>query len=171
MVSKPLFVLLNATLQTCLINGATRVRESGLTVSTEKLPGETILFFRTDSGEGRKNLCMLQDNLKVCDYLVYYAKAEHEKEIICFLELKGKNVEEAVRQVINTCQYVKALIKQHITESQHQHIVRKVCICLHGRTSRLKQSLNDQLIKEFGKNNIRIKHGLTHDKELGSFLR
>ena len=74
MVSKPLFVLLNGTLQTCLINGATRVRESGLTVSTEKLPGETILFFRTDSGEGRKKLNMLQENLKICDYLVYYSR-------------------------------------------------------------------------------------------------
>jgi hypothetical protein len=149
-------------------NTRSRIRFNG---QHREALGETILFFRTDSGEGRKKLNMLQENLKICDYVVYYAKSDEEKEIICFLELKGKKLEEAARQVISTCYHVNALIKQQIAENQHQKFVRKVCICLHGQASRLKQSLNDQLIKEFGKDNIRIKHGITHDKELGSFLR
>ena len=51
MASDSMHALLSVTLAGCFVRG-TSVTESGLTVSTDRLPGEIILFFKTDSPEG-----------------------------------------------------------------------------------------------------------------------
>src|SRR5947209_17197983 len=101
MASKPMFTLIKATLQTCRIEG-TSVRESGLIVSIETQPGEMILFFHIDQDEGRKYLKMVGEGLKICDYLVFYTKDDEDRELVCLLELKGRKLEDAVKQVLNT---------------------------------------------------------------------
>lgn len=55
MSSKTMQIFLDTMLHACSIDG-THVNESGLKVSTEVLPGETILFFHIDSNFGRTNL-------------------------------------------------------------------------------------------------------------------
>ncbi|HVB20634.1 MAG TPA: hypothetical protein VNG51_01635 [Ktedonobacteraceae bacterium] len=169
MASKPMLSLLNASLEACLIEG-TRVRESGLIVSTEVVQGETILFFHIDCEEGRKNLNLVGVGSKICDYLVFYTKDEEDKEIVCFLELKGKDLDGAIKQVLHTYQKVLELSKARVGK-YHQLIAWKVCICLHGQAPRNRQSNIDQLITVFGKSNIRIKHGIKQYTLLGSFLR
>ncbi len=170
MASKPMLTLLINRLEVCLIEG-TRVRESGLTVSTETLPGETILFFHTDCDEGRRNLNMVGVGLKVCDYLVFYTKDDENKETVCFLELKGKRLEDATKQVISTYNRVKSLSREEIGRDQYPYITWKVCICMHGQAPRDTQRIADQLIEKFGKGNILIKHGTKHYQLLGVFLR
>lgn len=169
--SKPMLVLLNGTLQSCCQKG-TSVNESGLTVSTERLPGETILFFHTDCPEGRKSLGMVEAGIQVCDYLVLYLKDGEGREIVCFLELKGKKLDDAINQVLSTHQRVVALAREKIDRQQLQNNVGwKACICLHGQAPRNGARIENQLIEKFGKSNVRIKHGIKHDKLLGEFLR
>lgn len=169
--SKPMLVLLNGTLQSCCQKG-TSVNESGLTVSTERLPGEIILFFHTDCPEGRKSLSMVGEGVKVCDYLVLYLKDGEDREIVCFLELKGKNLGDAKEQVFSTEQRVLALAKEKISQERLKSSIGwKVCICLHGQAPRNRTRIEDELKDKFGKDNVRIKHGVKHDKLFGEFLR
>lgn len=169
MASKPMLSLLNATLDACRIEG-TRVRESGLTVSTEVVQGETILFFHIDCEDGRKNLNLVGIGAKICDYLVFYTKDGEDREIVCFLELKGKDQDGAIKQVLHTYQRVLELSKAKVG-NYHQLVTWKVCICLHGQAPRNRQSNLDQLITVFGKSNIDIKHGRKQYTQLGEFLR
>lgn len=170
MASTSMLALLNDKFAVCLIAG-TSVRESGLTVSTETFPGETILFFHIDSDEGRQKLKLVGAGLKICDYIVLYTKDNEQKEAVCFLELKGKKLEDAIKQVLSTQEALHSLIKEKINKRQHQHITWKVCICLHGHAPRPGQHNIDELVKKFGKNNILIKHGMKQYKLLGDFLR
>lgn len=169
MASHSMRALLSVTLAGCFVSG-TSVTESGLTVSTDRLSGEIILFFKTDSPEGRLSLGITGENLKACDCLVLYAKENNRAEIACFLELKGKKLEVAVKQVINTFRHAKMLVEREVEREQQNYITWKVCICMHGQAPRNDQRSVDQLIKEF-KSHVRIKHGVKHYKELGSFLR
>jgi len=170
MASESLFVLLTGRLDSCRIAG-TSVRESGLVVSTETFPGETILFFHIDSLEGRQCLSLLGEGAKACDYLVFYAKSDDGKEVACFLELKGKKLEDAIKQVLSTHQRVIVLAKEEIDREQQKYIFWKVCICMHGQAPRPGQHSVDQLIKTFGRDNVLVKHGVKHYKQLGAFLR
>lgn len=170
MASESMFVLLTGRLDSCRIAG-TSVRESGLVVSTECFSGETILFFHIDSPEGRQCLKLLGEGAKACDYLVFYAKSDDDKEVICFLELKGKKLEDAIKQVLSTYQQVVVLTKEGVDRQQHAHIFWKVCICMHGQAPRPGQQTVDQLIKTFGRENVLVKHGVKHYKLLGVFLR
>jgi hypothetical protein len=170
MISRPILAFIEEKLHKVCIEG-THVRESGLVVSTEKLPGETISFFKIDSTDGRKCLLMIEERIQICDYLVFYAKDNQNREVICFLELKGKKLDIAVQQVISTHQYFKELLKSTGTQKQSQHLTYKACICLHGHAPRNDQRSEKSLIDIFGKENIRIKHGVKHYKLLGAFLR
>ena len=127
MASHSMRTLLSEKLAGCFVRG-TSVTESGLTVSTDRLPGEIILFFKTDSPEGRQSLGITGENLKACDCLVLYAKENNRAEIACFIELKGKKLEIAVKQAINTFRHAKMLIEREVDREQHQYITWKVCI-------------------------------------------
>lgn len=97
MAPTPLLTLLQQQLSECLMQG-TSISESGLTVSTDKLSGEIILFFRIDSIAGRRGLGM--EDLKVCDCLVFYAKENEQREMLCFLELKAAGLDKATQQIL-----------------------------------------------------------------------
>lgn len=169
MASKPVLSFLSTTLQACSIEG-TRVRESGLIVSTEVLAGETILFFHIDCEDGRNSLGIVGKGAKICDYLVFYTKDDDNKEVICLLELKGKDLNSAIEQIIQTHRNIHMIAKEHLGKHVQQ-ILWKACICMHGQAPRNRQSDRDTLIRVFGKENVRIKHGTTHDTKLGFFLR
>src|SRR5579859_7057861 len=113
MASNLMLALLTEKLQVCCIEG-TRVRESGLTVSTEVFAGEIVHFFHTDTKEGRKNLNMVEEGSKICDYLIFYAKDNANSEAVCFLELKGKHLDEAVKQILSTYQRVRELAREKL---------------------------------------------------------
>jgi len=68
---------------------------------------------------------------------------------------------------VDTHKYVKPLAKEEVAKESYQQLVWKVCICLHGSAPQRNQRLEDELIKTFGKENIRIKR----DVMLGDFLR
>jgi hypothetical protein len=149
--------------------------ESGLTVSIERLKDEIVCFFQTDSSEARNILNMPDDDQKSCDYFIFYTKAKHDqKEIVCFLELKGKNFEKAVKQVCNAYKYVKLLLGQYLEKAQYQKVIYSVSICMHSRAPSPMIELRgrEQLkaIFRITDSHIEIRHGRSkHD--LGNFLR
>lgn len=169
MASDSMRTLLSVKLAGCFVRG-TSVTESGLTVSTDRLSGEIILFFKADSPEERQSLGITGENLKACDYLVFYSKEDNRAEIACFLELKGKKLEVAVKQIINTFRHAKMLVEREVEREQHPFVIWKVCICMQGQAPRNEQKSRDELKEIFGQH-VRIKHGVKHYKELGSFLR
>jgi hypothetical protein len=174
MDDKPMLTFLSTTFQACLMNG-TSVQESGLKVSAEKQRDENILFFRTDCNNGRKCLNMMEEGRKICDYIVFYTKNQVKREVVCFLELKGSREDDAIRQVLSTQAGILALIKSKIGLKEYTHVVEhvvwKVCICLHGQTPTGNQRAKEELLKKFGTGNVRIKYGVKHFKLLADILR
>jgi len=171
---KSLLSLVHEEFIDCKIN-KTSVTESGLTVNMERLRDEIVHFFHTDSPEARKVLNMPDRDQKSCDYFVLYTKANNNpKEIACFLELKGKNFEQAVKQVCNTYKYTKFLLEQYLEKLQHQKVIYSVSICMHGRAPSPKAELRgrEQLKNIFciTDQHIEIRHG-RHKHDLGNFLR
>lgn len=170
MASKPVLVFFTALLPTCHLKGKTSIHESGITVSTRKLAGETMLIFHTDCDEGRKSLRMTTSGIKICDYLVFYTQDGDITEVVCYLELKGSGLKDASKQVLETHQRTIAILKEKSRKEQYQHVSWKVRICLHGQASRSSRHIQDELIQTFGKSNICIKHGITKF-DMGDLLR
>ncbi len=175
MATRALFTLLDAEFKSCLIDG-TSVQERGLRVSIKPLKDETIQFYRTDCDPARDKLSMGQDERKCCDYVVLYLKdmQNDQKELLCFLELKGSDFEHAVKQTINTCKYMRSFWNDRIEREKHQYIIPCVCICLRGSAPSLREEVRyKERLHPYFKNNdyIRVRHGVSHDKDLGQFLR
>jgi hypothetical protein len=170
-----LYTLMETEFQNCLVRG-TSVQEEGLRVSIKRLKDETIQFYRTDCDIARNKLCMRKDEQRSCDYVVLYGKSmqENKKEVICFLELKGRDFDHAVAQVCNTYKHLTTLWKDQIERSHHQYVVPCTSICMHGRAPSLKKEKRGRelLLQHFKTTDyIRVKHGTSDDKELGHFLR
>ncbi len=82
----------------CAMRG-TSFGERGKSVSVEPEAGEIVLFFRSDSPDFRS--CVgLTSVEKACDIMVFYYKSP--KMVICFVELKGSEIEKAHEQIRET---------------------------------------------------------------------
>lgn len=171
MTSKPMLNFLRSKLGNCCKKGTTSAHESGLTVSIKPLSRETVLFFHIDSNEGRKSLNMMEEGLRACDYLVYFTEDGNPGEVICFLELKGSRLDDAIKQVLSTHKNFLSIWEEKMGKKQQVFIAWKVCICLHGQAPRNGLRMVDQLKKTFDKKDICIKHGTKQFKLLGEFLR
>jgi len=169
MAPKPMLTFLSTTLHDCRMSG-TRAHASGITVSTQPLAGETIIFFDIDNGEGRQSLRMEGDGISICDYLIFYTTDDEVFEIVCFLELKGTNLEVAAKQVQETHKHVKDLSDEQIPMKHHQYFIAKICICLRSHAPSSKQRIHDQLKQKFGNENVVVKHGATR-YDIGQLLR
>jgi hypothetical protein len=170
MPSKPLHAFLFTKFQSCRKHGTSTNREHGLKVSTETFEGETIIFFHTDCIEGRECLRITNPGYKVCDYLIYYSKEEKQNEIVCFLELKGTNLEDAKKQVTETYRYLKMLLSAEFRSGEPQSLIWRICICLHSHAPSTNPHMRDELIRNYGKKNVEIKHGISQHN-IGPLLR
>ena len=169
MPSKPLHAFLVTNLQSCRKHG-TSAKEKGLKVSTETLEGEAILFFHTDCNEGRECLKITNQGKKVCDYLIYYSKEYKQTEIVCLLELKGTNLQDAAKQVTETHGHLKILINAEFRSGEPQDLTWRICICLRSHAPSINQRIRDELKQNYGNKNVEIKHGIAqHD--IGPLLR
>ncbi len=168
MPMKPLHAFLVANLQGCRKSG-TSASERGLRVSTERLTGETIIFFHTDSDEGRECLRITSIDNKVCDYFIYYSMDGRRSEIVCLLELKGTNLEDAEKQVRETHEHLKLLFNA-LMYNDNQNLIWRVCICLHNHAPNVNQRIRDRLKRDYGRGNVEIRHGVSHH-DIGPLLR
>ena len=110
-----------------------------------------------------------------CDYLVFFSRrsknAEERKTVLCLLELKGNDTDHAVDQIIKTRENIKQkllVLKGSEIWSYIQRPVWKAYICCGPKsTINLSKQRAKDIEKAFGKNNFKI----THDDDLGGFLR
>lgn len=82
----------------CAVQG-TSSKEQGKSVSVKPTQGETVLLFRSDSAEFRQCIGALQDSI-ACDIMVFYHSSQ--KTVICFVELKGRDVADGYEQLETT---------------------------------------------------------------------
>lgn len=172
MATKQVIDVLKPLLQSCLIAG-TKAHESGLTVSIDRQEDELIYFFHTDCGEGNRCLGMNKPEKEKCnDYLVFYTKEKSINEVFCLLELKGKDIQRAKQQVINTHEYISALLKDKISRTQMQNLIWSVYICLSNSAPQETQRVQNELAALFGKGRVGIKTVVKKDTtNFALFLR
>jgi len=151
-------------LSSCLIPGKTSYTEDGVTITLQPQNGETILFFSIDDQSNpncklRPLLGLAQAGMKICDLIVFYAN--DTERIICFVELKGSNIQTAKDQVINTFITFNAKLNSSLTFTAKTYIVHK------GSTPQEIEKYKQELENKFGKGN----YDINRDPDLGKFIR
>ncbi|WP_414752068.1 hypothetical protein [Anabaena sp. CCY 9910] len=151
----------------CLLPGKTSHREDGIEIRIEPVSGETVLFFSIDPEKNpscklRQLLGLDQVGMKSCDLIVFYAT--ENKNIICFVELKGRKIENAKEQVINTYTYFKKVFKQ---SEPSLDFVPKAYIISNSSLPKEMDKYKQELKTIFGEGN----YDINRDPDLGSFLR
>jgi len=82
----------------CAVRG-TSSHEQGKSVSVKPTQGETVLLFRSDSAEFRRCTNVSAES-RACDFMVFYHSPQ--KTVICFVELKGRDVADGYEQLETT---------------------------------------------------------------------
>ncbi|MEA5554806.1 hypothetical protein VB713_28180 [Anabaena cylindrica UHCC 0172] len=154
-------------LSCCLLPGKTSHKEDGIEVSLQPASGETVLFFHIDEKSNpnckfRKLLRLDQEGMKICDLIVFYAK--DSERIICFVELKGKDIKTAKEQVINTYTYFYKLLKK--TDSSLS-LTAKTYIVSSSSVPQEIDKYKKELKDKFGEGN----YDISRNSDLGNFLR
>lgn len=145
-------------------------------VSVNPEDGEDVCFFIIDNDAGYEALKIDRKALSrgnICDCLIFLGKRGTNpgayEEMFCLVELKGSDLEHAMRQIINTHNHLWILLTSSPCKEILQKIVKKAYIYQHGNTPKETKHLKDlrnQLIGIFGSN---FEHGRNSD--LGPFLR
>ncbi|HKV59580.1 MAG TPA: hypothetical protein VJO32_14900 [Ktedonobacteraceae bacterium] len=172
----------------CLIHG-TSFTDAGKTISLKKvMPGEKVLFFKIDDDTKKECLSISGD---CCDSLIYYSDSNNRR-ILCLAELKGKDTEQAARQIISTYDSL-VLALGHSKKSWRTHSFEcsdckshfntcEACrtildkftwkAFIHQRGSspnQLGSDLVQELYKRFGKHGLG--YDLSHVEDIGYLLR
>ncbi len=110
---------------------------------------------------------------KSCDYLVFYSTSRDKSkaEIVCFLELKGKDFRHAVEQICNTYKQIKAMLEKDMDRKYYSNILYCAYICMHGPIPepRYTPSGKEKLKQTFGSLKlVSINH---NGRALDEFLR
>jgi hypothetical protein len=151
----------------CLLPGKTSHREDGVEIRVEPASGETVLFFSIDSDKNpkcklRQILGLDQSGMKSCDLIVFYAR--ENENIICFVELKGRKIENAKEQVINTYIYFSKVFKK---SDLSLNFVPKAYIKSDSSLPKELDKYKQELKATFGEGN----YDINRDSDLGKFLR
>jgi hypothetical protein len=160
----------NCLILTCLIN-SNSIKDGACSVGIKKIPGEKILFFLVDN-LSNPNSCIRNDfKLKgpICDLVIYHQALD--KKTICLTELKGHEVFQAVKQIINTKEKFTEKLIQNTKglkcNRALKNIIWKANIVFHGSAPQQTKKYKTALLAHFKKGNIKIDHG----SELGQFIR
>ncbi|HKM42216.1 MAG TPA: hypothetical protein VJY43_06575 [Methanocorpusculum sp.] len=130
----------------------------GISVDYNKIkkPLENLLLFHTDGSHEFHDDFLpsltKKPSPKCCDGLVFYINTENPQYplTICFIELKGKNVDEAVEQVLDTYDPIRTYLKAAgISESK---IKWKAVIISSRGCSQNKDMAVKRLMDKFNRN-------------------
>lgn len=149
----------------CLLPNQTSHKEDGVEVRLQPQSGETVLFFHIDDQSNpncklKKLLGLDQKGEKMCDLIVFYAK--DSTRVICFVELKGKNIADAKEQVTNTYTHFNKKLK----ESGLSNKFTPKCY-IRSNVSSPQQDNKEELKSNFGEGN----YDISKNSDLGDFLR
>jgi hypothetical protein len=150
--------------RTCFKTG-TSCSDSGVTVRIQPTRSEEVQVFHIDDSSNPP--CRLRTDLPIigpiCDCVFSYAKTRATSRILCLVELKGSNIEEAVDQILNTYEHVHSrLCREH-----QQRITFKAYIRLHGASPRDNRNQQERLDRKFRRGNALIRR----NPDIGDFLR
>lgn len=157
-------------LRPCLITG-TSFTDNGITVNIRPQKGEFVKFFAIDEKSNprstiRKDLGMRG---RICDLAVYYLKEANREHALCFVELKGKKIDDALEQIIET---FEALAK--CPEAENPGSMKWKAYILIGIASpvRIDPATIKILKAKFGDKDIGWRITKKNDRDdLGGFLR
>ncbi len=146
----------------------TRLAEKSVVVSMKQEAGEKVLFFEMDQEVVRASLNMKKD-VKMCDGLIFYCRGD--ERTCCFVELEGSEVDDAVKQIKSTFDYLKKEIQASLVRMNCRSLLDKISwkayICLGGHMPKDTQKYKNIQKEYFGENNCEI----AHERDLGKFLR
>lgn len=114
--------------------------------------GEVVLCFELDDDKAReRKVCQslgMKETDKRCDGIIFYAKDDQDGTVICFVEMKSTNIDDAAVQIQSTRTHIERLLRADCgtdCNRQFQHIHWKACFYHHGATpdkiSRIKKQL------------------------------
>jgi hypothetical protein len=154
-------------LDTCKLHG-TSFKESGSTVRVTPEHAEQVRFFHIDD-QSNPN-CTLRRNLKIigaiCDLIVTYIR--ETRESLCLVESKGKNLEHAVEQIINTWRYLSQYLAQVLEAESFRQLEWMAYIYQHGSAPSQKTKKAHAELKASGQ----FSHfAISRNPDLGQFLR
>ena len=137
------------------------VHQNGIGVSFKPLASERARFFDSDCPSAKKCFAMDKEGIKCCDYLFIYARDEDsgKHEILCFLELKGGDVKQSVKQIKDTHTHFTIFSEDHLDRKQRPNIAEGAAIYI--RTSSpmdVSRKAHRDLAKTFKPKHIDIKH-------------
>jgi hypothetical protein len=154
-------------LRNCLIPG-TSFKESGVQVHVNPKRDESVCFFHIDDQSNPD--CTLRQDLgitgAICDLIVSYAR--QSKEVLCLVESKGKDLEHAAEQVINTCQHLWRYLEQVLEAKSFQRIEWRAYIRQHGSAPTLRMRRAKARLEAFSKFS---KCAVSRNPDLGRFLQ
>lgn len=160
----------NTLLLTCL-SPKRSFSEAGGRIRFNQGTNETILLFVIDQ-RSNPHSTVYQDliiNGLVCDLIIYYIK--DDKKIICFIELKGSDIQRAVEQIGNTFNKFKKSLQISTTKKAccpHSTNIRyKSYILLHGSAPRMIKDYMYTLEQSFGRGNFLI----SRCEDISNFIR
>lgn len=168
--------MLCETLKPCLIEG-TKWKEPkmGNRVNVVPQESEIVRFFLIDDANNKE--CPLKKELgleKICDLAVTYSLAVKEIKVLCLVELKGKDITDAIDQISSVYKSLKPKCK----DSHKQKITWMAFISVPGRVPiKIKKiDLEDKINRKCGINktsdHISCKVQYTNGSdELGRFIR
>lgn len=159
----------NTLILNCLIHKTSHT-EKGKTVSVKRGSDETVLFFLTDNKSNKD--CMFYQNFikqgQICDLVIYYAN--NNKKSVCFVELKGTDIKDAVSQISNTYHQFKKFLELSSKDKQvSKQIEWKSYILEHGGSPKNTKEAGKRLQDIFQKGNFKIESA--HSSDIGNFIR
>lgn len=157
-------------LSPCLIPG-TSFTDNGITVNVRPKKGESVKFFAIDEKSNPKSTIRKELGMqgRICDLVVYYLKEANHEDALCFVELKGKKIDDALEQIIETS---KAL--EGCREAENPGNMKWKAYILIGIASpvRIDPAIIKILKAKFGDKDIGWRITKKNDKDdLGNFLR
>jgi len=137
----------------------TSVEENGVRVTAHEQKGEKILIFRLDTQDKSiRNALGFSGKSGICDYLFVLSKetlgaqgAKEYKRTFCLVELKGKQIEHATDQIVDTYNHLNYILKQEDSCSRFlRNITWKSYICYNSRSPiNANKSCSERLLKIF----------------------
>jgi hypothetical protein len=100
----------------------------------------------------------------MCDVAVYFANVE--KKIFCLVELKGRDVDTAITQIIETKKKFQSKMRRSLQGVVDISDIRWTAYIVVHHSSPIRCDIS-KLTAEFGQGYFKI----THDPDIGKFLR
>ncbi|MDD3973200.1 MAG: hypothetical protein PHD17_00740 [Methanothrix soehngenii] len=156
----------NTLVLSCLCSRETSFceRGTGAELCIKPNSNEIVLFFVIDDQSNKQSTIREDFGIEggLCDLAIFYADKVKNEKIICLAELKGRHVDEAVDQIINTFKKLKKMY-----DEKGIVVIWKAYILFKGRSPRNLKKLQMNLQETIGKNSCLI----GRHSDISDFLR